>query len=52
MGAKSRQEHSFHFFLLKTHKKFIKIAFSSVDEKKGALTRKVFISDIFREDTF
>ena len=34
----------FHFFLLlETHKKFVKIAFSSVAEKKEHYTRKVYM---------
>jgi hypothetical protein len=30
---------------LETHKKFVKIEFSSVVAKRGICTRKVFISD-------
>ena len=36
------------FLLLEIHKKFVKIGFSSVAEKKGICTRKVFILEEFK----
>jgi hypothetical protein len=56
VGAKSRQEHFFHFLLLlKTHKKFVKITFSSVAEKKEHVPEKylsMILSDAHRINFF